>query len=439
MLGAMPLISLRPRLSPIWQNRDFRNFWFGEAVSGLGDSLTHFALPIVAAVTLRVTPGQMGLIRALGNVPNVAIGLLAGVWVDRVSRRKLLIWINAAAAVLVASIPVAFVLGSLTVGHLYVLSLAFGIAWPFWYSAWAAFLPSVVEREHLVEANSKLMLIFSSTGITGPGIGGILIGLMKAPFLMVIDAFSFVATIAFLAGIRAPERRADDAREVASTFRRIVEGLRVTFVDPMQRAITVPRAILDLIDAISLTVIVLYILRDVGLSPQLMGLAFALSSVGFVAGSLIAPRVERRLDIGGMIVLGLFLVAASPYTMVVANDSLPDAVNVLLFAVPGFIGGTGGVIQYVGLTSLRQSITPERVLGRVWASASVLGAVMSVVGALLGGLLGDTLGLRPAVAIAAVAYAVPFVYSLVSPLRSAASIVETVGKQDEATTETTTS
>jgi MFS family permease len=212
----------------------------------------------------------------------------------------------------------------------------------------------------------------------------------------------------------------------------------VTFVDPMQRAITVPRAVLNLIDALVMTVIVLYILRDVGLSPQLMGLAFALSSVGFVAGSLIAPRVERRLDIGGMIVLGLFLVAISPYTWVVANDSLPDAVNVLFFAVPGLIGGTGGVIQYVGLTALRQSITPERLLGRVWASASVLGAVMSVIGALLGGLLGDAVGLRAAIVVSAIAYAVPFLYSLVSPLRRATRIAATADKQDDPNTETTT-
>jgi MFS family permease len=428
----MRLTALRPRLSPIWRNRDFSRYWLAEAISGLGDSLTHFALPIVAAVTLQVTPGQMGLIRALGNVPNVAIGLLAGVWVDRVSRRLLLIALNGVAAILVISVPIAFVLDVLTVGHLYVLALAFGIAWPFWYSAWAAFLPSVVERDQLVEANSKLMLIFSSTGITGPGLGGILIGLMRAPFLRVIDAVSFVVSIAFLAGIRARESRADDAEEAGSVVRRIVHGLRVTFVDPMQRAITVPRAILDLIDAMSITVLVLYIIREVGLSPQLMGLAFALSSVGFVVGSLIAPRVERRLDIGRMIVLGLFMVAISPYTMVIANDGLPDAVNVLFFAIPGFIGGTGGVIQYIGLTALRQSITPERLLGRVWSSANVLGAVMAVIGALVGGFLGETLGLRPAIAIAAVAYAVPFLYSLVSPLRHATRIVETKATDTEA-------
>lgn len=418
----MPLASLRMRRSPIWSNRDFRRYWLGEAISGLGDSLTHFALPIVAVVTLRVTPGQMGLIRALGNVPSVFIGLLAGVWVDRLSRQRLLIWLNLVAAALVASVPVAFLLGSLTVGHLYALSFAFGIAWPFWSAAWAAFLPAVVGPEQLVDANSKLMLTWTTTGITGPGLGAILIALVRAPFLLVIDAISYLASIAFLVGVRTREpERTDGGDEVGSVFRRIVEGLRVAFLDPMQRAITMPRAILDLIDALTTTVLVLYIIREVGLSPGLMGVAFALSSVGFVAGSMVAPRVERRLDIGGMIVLGLFLVAISPYTMLVANDALPDAVNVLFFAIPGFIGGTGGVIQYIGLTTLRQTRTPEGLLGRVWSSANVLSSVLAVIGALLGGLLGETVGLRPTIAIAAAGYAVPFLYSLVSPLRRASS------------------
>ncbi|MGH2527078.1 MAG: hypothetical protein ACRDG2_10055, partial [Actinomycetota bacterium] len=115
----------------------------------------------------------------------------------------------------------------------------------------------------------------------------------------------------------------------------------------------------------------------------------------------------------------------SPYTMIIANDGLPDAVNVLFFAIPGFIGGTGGVIQYIGLSSLRQAITPERMLGRVWASASVLGAILGVVGAAAGGIIGETLGLRAAVVVAAVGYAVPFLYSLVSPLRHASRMVET--------------
>jgi MFS family permease len=419
----MPLASLRPRVSPIWRNRSFRLYWFSEAISEVGAGLTHFALPIVAAVTLGVTPGQMGLMRALGNVPVVFVGLLAGVWVDRVSRQRMLIGTNLAAGLLVASVPLAYALGALTVEHLYALSLAFGILWPFWGAAGNAFVPSVVAPDELVEANSKLMLTWTTSGIIGPGFGGILIGLMRAPFLLLIDAASFVISVVFLAGVRprAPERTGEDAPH-GRVRTQIADGLRATFVDPIQRAITIPRAILDLMDSLAVTVIVLYILRDVRLTPAQMGLAFALSSVGFVAGSLIAPRVERRLEIGGMIVLGLFMVAVSPYTMVIANDSLPDAVNVLFFAIPGFIGGTGGVIQYIGLSSLRQVITPERMLGRVWASASFLGAILAVVGAAVGGILGETLGLRAAVVVAAVGYAVPFFYSLASPLRRATRI-----------------
>jgi MFS family permease len=425
--------SLRPRLSPIWQNRDFRLYWVADAISELGSSLSWFALPIVAAVTLKVSPGQMGFMRALGNVPVVFVGLLAGVWVDRVSRLRLLIGLNLAAAALVASVPLAYALDALTVEHLYALSLAFGLLWPFWGAAHNAVLPSIVTPDQLVDGNSKLQLTWTASGIAGPGIGGVLIGLVRAPFLMLIDAASFVVTVMFLAGVRTrvPEQTGDDAPP-GRVRSQILDGLRATFVDPIQRAITIPRAILDLLDSLSMTVIVLYILRDVRLTASLMGLAFALSSVGFVAGSLIAPRVERRLEIGGMIAFGLFLVAASPYTMVIANDSLPDAVNVLFFAIPGFIGGTGGVIQFIGLSSLRQAITPERMLGRVWASASVLGAILAVVGAAVGGILGETVGLRAAVIVAAVGYAVPFVYVWLSPLRHATRIAATADTTNEA-------
>ncbi len=415
----MVLHRLRPRISPVWRHRHFRRLWLGETISEIGSSLSHFVLPIVAAVTLQVTPGQMGVIRGLGTVPGIFIGLLAGAWVDRVSRQRLLIAINLLAAALVVSVPIAHVLGALSLGHLYALSLGFGVLGPFWGPAFNAFLPAVVEPELRVEANSKLMLTFSSTGITGPGLGGVLVGIMAAPFVLLVDAATFLVTAAFVAGVRTKEPERVEERDGIHLGTQIAEGLRMTFLDPMQRALTIPRAILDVLDALSLTVIVLYILREVGLTPGLMGLAFALSSVGFVVGSLIAPRVERRLDVGGMITLGLFMIAISPYTMVIANDALPDWMNVLFFAIPGFIGGTGGVIQHVGLMTLRQSLTPERLLGRVWASANVLGDMMWLAGAILGGVLGETLGLRPAVVVAAVGYAVPFLYILSTPVRRA--------------------
>src|SRR5919109_2193220 len=418
MVGAMrgPLYPFR---SPIWRQRQFVRFWFGESVSMIGSSVTSFALPLVAVITLEATPSQMGILRAMGAAPAILLGLFAGVWVDRVSRKGLLISTGLIAAVVIASVPVAYVLGPLSLAHLIAVALCFGILGPFWWPAWNAFLPSVVEPDLLFDANSKLLFSWSATGVIGPGVGGLLVQAVGAPFALLFDAGSFVLSSAVLATVRprVEERRAEDTG--GTMLAQIREGLRVTFLDPMQRAITIPRAILDFLDAFSISVIVIYVIREVGLSPGLMGLAFALSSVGFVIGSLAGPGFERRFGVAGAILWGLALIGASPYTMVAANDALPDWVNVSFFALPGLIGGFGGVIQHAGYQALRQSITPERLLGRVYASASFVGRVLWLVGALAGGFVGEAVGLRPAVIVVAVGYAIPFVYALSSPLRSA--------------------
>lgn len=417
-------LALRDRVSEIWRQRPFRRYWTGETISGIGSSITDFALPLVAVITLHATPGQMGVMRALGSAPGIFIGLLAGVWVDRVSRQRLLIVLDLIAAAVIASVPISYALGSLSLGQLYALAIAFGIMGPFWWSAWNAFLPSVVEPRLLFEANSKMAFSFSASGVTGPGLGGILVQTLGAPWALLFDSGSFVASSAFVASVRPRVEERSTAEEATRVLGRIADGLRLTFLDPLQRAVTVPRVILDFFDAFSTTIVVIYIIRDIRLTPALMGLAFALSSMGFMVGSLVAPRIERKLGVGATIVLGLALVGASPYTMVIANRSFPSAVNVAFFALPGLIGGFGGIIQFVGLQALRQSITPERLLGRVYASASVLGRIMAVIGALLGGFLGERLGLRTAVAVAAVGYGIPFLYSLASPLRTASSRVE---------------
>jgi MFS family permease len=410
-----------PRLlrSPIWRQREFVRFWSGQTISMIGSSVSEFALPLVAVITLEVTPGQMGVIRAVGSAPGILLALFAGVWVDRVSRKRLLIVSELLAAGLVASVPVAFALGSLSVTHIVVVGIGFGILSPFWGPAWNAFLPAVVETDLLLDANSKLLFSWSAAGVVGPGLGGLLVRAVGAPYALLVDAGSFLVSSTFLATVRPREARRAAEDTGRSTLARIREGLRLTFLDPMQRAITIPRAILDFFDAFGFAVVVIYVIRTVGLSPGLMGLAFALSSVGFVVGSAVAPRFDRRVGVGGTILWGLALVGVSPYTMVVANRSFPDWVNVACFALPGLIGGFGGVIQHAGYQAIRQSITPERLLGRVYASAQLLGRILWLLGSLAGGFLAELVGLRPAVVVLAVGYAIPFVYALSSPIRTA--------------------
>jgi MFS family permease len=409
----------RLRLSPILRQRQFGRFWLGQSISMIGSSVSDFAIPLVAVITLSATPSQMGVLRAIGAAPGILLGLFAGVWVDRVSRRRLLIATELIAAVLVASVPLAHVMGSLSLEHLAAVAFCFGLLGPFWWPAWNAFLPSVVETDLLIDANSKLLFSWSATGVIGPGLGGILVQAVGAPFALLFDAGSFVVSSAFLATVRPRVREGAGEDVSGNMLARIREGLRLTFLDPMQRAITVSRAILDFFDAFSLSVIVIYVIRVVELSPGLMGLAFALSSVGFVVGSLAAPRFERRFGLAGTILSGLALVGVSPYTMIAANRALPDWVNVLFFAMPGLIGGFGGVIQHAGIQAIRQSITPERLLGRVYASASLLGRVLWFVGALTGGFLAEMVGLRPAVVVLSIGYGIPFIYALSSPLRTA--------------------
>jgi predicted MFS family arabinose efflux permease len=192
----------RPRFSPIWRERQFVRFWIGESVSMVGSGVTDFALPLVAVITLEVSPGEMGVLRAVGAAPGILLGLFAGVWVDRVSRKGLLISAGLVAAALVASIPIGHVIASVTFEHLIVVGLCFGILGSFWWPAWNAFLPSVVRPDLLFDANSKLLFSWSATGVVGPGLGGILVQAVGAPFALLFDAGSFVASSAFLATVR---------------------------------------------------------------------------------------------------------------------------------------------------------------------------------------------------------------------------------------------
>jgi MFS family permease len=404
--------------SPVWRNRDFSRFWVGQTISVFGSGITAFALPLVAVLTLHATPAQIGFLRGFGSVPAIAIGLFAGVWVDRVSRRRLLITMDIIAALLVLTVPLGAALGFLSLTHLFVLALAFAVIDPFWAPAWNAFLPTLVAPDLLVDANSKVLFSWSATGVVSPALGGVLVRALSAAGAMVVDAATYIVSAFFTASVHPAERTRTKA-ESAPMFVEIREGLRVTFLDRMQRAVTAPRAILDLVDAMTAAVIVLYIIREVGMNAAQMGIAFAISSLGFVVGSVVAPRIARRLGIGPSIVLGLAFVAVSPYTMLIASRSHADVTNIACFIVPGWVGGFGGVVQFSGLSALRQQITPDELLGRVFATARTLGETLFVIGAIGGGLLAEAVGLRSTVIVIALGYAVPVLYALASPLRTA--------------------
>jgi MFS family permease len=423
------------RFRPVLRERNLVRLLVGETISNLGSAITSFAFAIVAVVMLEASPRQMGLIRALGELPAVALGLFVGLWVDRFSRRRLLVSLNLLAAVAVASVPVSYLAGTLSIGQLYVLSVAFGILGAFWEPAWNAFLPSVVTNDQLVDANSKLTVSGSATGVVGPGLAGILVDVLTAPIAMVGDAMSFVVAALSVRGVRSRERPIPSEEDRAPIRRRIGEGLRVAFFDPMQRAITAPQVLLYLVDALSLSVYVIFTLRVVGLSPASLGVVLMVGAASFLAGSAVAPRIERRIGAGRAALLGLALVGASPFTMLLAAESHPLWLNLFFLGFPALLGGFGGIIQAVMLISLRQAITPERAIGRVYGSIGVLGGLMTICGALIGGALGETIGPRLTILVAAFGYTVPFFWSLFTPLRTATTAPSGAAPEPPATIE----
>jgi MFS family permease len=187
----------------------------------------------------------------------------------------------------------------------------------------------------------------------------------------------------------------------------------------MQRAITAPLVLLYLVDALSLSVYVIFVLRVVRLSPGSLGLVFMMGATGFLVGSAVAPRIERRMGAGRAALLGLGLVGASPFTMVLADAGHPLWLNLFFLGFPGLLGGFGGIVQAVMLLSLRKAITPDHLIGRVYGSIGVLGGLMVIAGASIGGWLGETIGPRATVLVAAFGYTVPFLWTLFTPLRTA--------------------
>ena len=188
----------------LWRHRDFMKLWIGETVSEFGSQVTQLALPLAAAVALRATPAEMGILSALQMLPFLLISLPAGVWVDRTRRRPILIAGDLVRAVTLLAVPFAGITGHLSMPLLYLVSLVAGAATVFFDVSYQSYLPALVERDHLIEGNGKMELSRSAAQFAGPGIGGFLVGLLGAAQAILFDSLSFFFSAAMLFVIRKP-------------------------------------------------------------------------------------------------------------------------------------------------------------------------------------------------------------------------------------------
>jgi len=409
----------------LWRHPDFLKLWIGESISLVGSQITILALPLVAVLLLEATPAQMGLLRAAQYGPFLLLGLLAGVWVDRLRRRPIMIWADLGRAVLLGSIPLAAGLGLLRIEQLYLVAFLVGIQTVFFDVAYQSFLPSLVAREQLIEGNSKLEMSRSFAQIAGPGLGGGLVQLLTAPLALIVDSLSFLASALFLALIRTAEP-CPTASERRTLRGEIAEGLRFVLGNPLLRANAGCTGTWNLCSSTIQALFVLYATRELGLGSATLGLILAAIGPGALLGAWLASRAAGWLGVGPTIILAALIGGtgslAVPLAGAVPTLAIPLAGAVLTPTVPllaagSFVSGLGGTLYNVTTVSLRQAITPEHLQGRMNATIRFLVWGTMPLGALLGGFLGEAIGLQPTLVLGAVAVQLSFLWPLLSPLR----------------------
>jgi MFS family permease len=409
---------MRMRFAGLWRHADFVKLWASQTISLFGSQITFLALPLTAVLVLDANPAQMGFLTAAGAIPSLLVGLFVGVWVDRYRRRPILIAADLGRAALLIFIPVAAILGVLRIEYLYIVAFLVGTLELFFDVAHRSFLPSLVKREQLVEGNSKLEMSRSVAEILGPGVAGGLVQWVTAPIAIAVDAISFLISALFLGWIRTPEPAPKPSDQQQNLWGEIGEGLRLVFGNRLLRAIAGCIGTLGLFNSVLEAVFVLYVIRELGIGPGLLGLAFASGSVGFLLGALLPGWVIRRLGLGPGIIGGLLLVGLSDLLIPLVNGSMAVVVIAMVLITAQFFFGLGFVIFNTGQISLRQVITPDDLQGRMNAVMSFIDWGVVPLGGLLGGGLGEAIGLRPTLLLAALGEILAVLWLLLSPMRS---------------------
>jgi len=392
---------------------DFLKLWAAETISLFGSAISALALPLIAITMLNASALQVGLLRMLGEAPFPLFSLFAGVWLDRVKRRPLLIAADVLRGLLLLSIPVAARYGQISFFHLGLVLFGVGTLTVIFEVAHYAYVPALVKRAGLVDSNSKLQVSHSVAELGGPGIAGLLIQLFSAPLAVLADALSYFASAFLLRSISTAESEQKAANQSSSVWKDIGDGLRALLGDPLLKVIIVASVLLVGFSSAVVALYILYLSRDLGFSPAAIGLIFAVGGGASVSGALVAKRVAARIGVGRSIIGGWFIEGAARLLIPLAAG--PGAVPILL-ASQVMMGGAG-TIANVHQWTFRQNAVPDHLLARVTASHRFLVWGTAAIGALLGGLLGSWLGLQTALWVCAAAAMIGPIYAYFSPLR----------------------
>lgn len=399
----------------LWKDSDFVKLWLGRAVSNFGTGITGIALPLTAVLILGATPTQMGLLGAVDGASVLLVGLLAGVWVDRVRRRPLLIATDLGRAVVLSTIPLAALLGVLHIAQLYIVAALAGMLTVIFNVASPAFLPALIPQESLVESNSKLAMSDSLAEIGGPAVAGPLVQLISAPFALLFDAFSFLFSACSLGLIGKPEPPPAAQEQSQNIWSALVEGLRMVLKNSLLRTLAGSAGIFSLFGNFIGALYALYVIRQLGSPPIFLGFLIATGGVSALVGAFLAERIVQRFGLGRTVGAGLFMYGVTGLLIPLAGGSVGLALSFLFFSQ--LIGDASVSIYLIAEMSLRQSLVPAHMLGRTNASMQFLSQGVAPVGALLAGTLGGLIGLRLTILIGVLGVMLAGAWVLLSAVR----------------------
>ena len=413
------LQALRIRLAlpagDLLRDAAYRRLWTSILISSFGGQVTMLALPLTAAILLHASPTQMGLLTAMEIAPFVLFSLPAGVWLDRVRKLPIYVVGESVLALVVAGVPLAWWMGWLSMSWLYVAGFVIGTVYTVAGSAAQIVLTQVVARDRLVEAHAKNALASSGAEVAGPGLAGVLIKMVGAPFALLADAVLLLVSAAILRGIVIHEERRRPQHN--DFWRDLKVGVRFVASNRLLITLACVVGVWQMCHHAAIVVQILFATRTLGLNEQAVGLSYVGLGVGTVFASVFGDRISKRIGPGPCLVLGAAVCGSGWLLLSFAPVS---AWGTAMFAIMLVLFGAGAVLVFINFLALRQAVTPEPLLGRMTSTMRWPILIPAGPGALLGGWLGEHVGLRASLAfaggvalvLAAVAWRIPVIRGL---------------------------
>ena len=429
MPGALCSALVRnPFASPLWQNQAFIRVWSAATISIFGSLITRIALPLVAILVLGSGALEVALLRGLDLGATLVFGLVAGAWVDRLRRRPVLIWADLGRAALLGSVPVAFALGVLGFPQLLIVSGLAAVLTTFFDAADNAYLPTVVERDGLVEANSALAASGSAAEFMAFGISGFLVQILTAPIAIAVDAVTYLASALLLGTIRkeeAPPPKPEDREPVLTEIR---VGLSLVRHDPILRAFVGAQMALAALWGIFGATWFLFVLDDLQLSPAVIGVVAGVGGASSFIGAVVATRATRRWGVGTVAIGAMLLAALGNAFIPLAPSGLP-LIAIGCLVMQQLVADSAVTVYDITEVSVRQTLVHDRALGRVASTFTVAAMVAQLVATLGAGLLAEVIGLRATSWLAPIGGLVGAAILWFSPVRQLVSLPEAVGDE----------